>query len=119
MNIDLLKKLVRLATNNPNDNEANLAARKVCKMLLKDDFKSIGNGQIKQKNDWEGFKAPESWPDILRNYQRDRERYYKAKKKNCSECGEELGITNLDELYPICGNCRSKRNKDAYWKVTW
>jgi len=33
MNLDLLKKLTRLANNNPNDNEANLAARKVCKML--------------------------------------------------------------------------------------
>ena len=33
MNLDLLKKLTRLANNNPNDNEANLAARRVCKML--------------------------------------------------------------------------------------
>ena len=33
MNIDLLKKLTKLANNNPNENEANLAARKVCKML--------------------------------------------------------------------------------------
>lgn len=33
MNLDLLKKLLRLANNNPNDNEANLAARKVCRML--------------------------------------------------------------------------------------
>lgn len=33
MNLDLLKKLTRLANNNPNENEANLAARKVCKML--------------------------------------------------------------------------------------
>ena len=33
MNLDLLKKLIRLANNNPNDNEANLAARKVCVMI--------------------------------------------------------------------------------------
>ena len=33
MNLELLKKLVKLANNNPNDNEANLAARKVCKMI--------------------------------------------------------------------------------------
>src|SRR5262245_51973348 len=31
--LELLQKLTRLANNNPNDNEANLAARKVCKML--------------------------------------------------------------------------------------
>lgn len=33
MNIDQIQKLIRLANNNPNDNEANLAARRVCKML--------------------------------------------------------------------------------------
>lgn len=38
MNFELLKKLTRLANNNPNDNEANLAARKVCKMLAESDF---------------------------------------------------------------------------------
>lgn len=38
MSIDLLKKLVRLATNNPNEHEANLAARKACELLVKDDF---------------------------------------------------------------------------------
>ncbi len=31
--IDMIQKLIRLANNNPNDNEANLAARRVCKML--------------------------------------------------------------------------------------
>ena len=41
MNLDLLKKLTRLANNNPNDNEANLAARRVCKMLAECDFKLV------------------------------------------------------------------------------
>lgn len=35
---DLLTKLVKLANHNPNDNEANLAARRVCKMLEEADF---------------------------------------------------------------------------------
>ncbi len=43
MNIDLLKKLTRLANNNPNENEANMAARKVCIMLQE------GNWELKQK----------------------------------------------------------------------
>jgi len=43
MNLDLLKKLVKLANNNPNDNEANLAARRVCKML---DNYQFDNGSI-------------------------------------------------------------------------
>lgn len=33
MNIELLKKLIQLAGNNPNDNEANIAARRACKMM--------------------------------------------------------------------------------------
>ena len=42
MKLDLLKKLVALANNNPNENEANLSARKVCKMLAADNFKIDG-----------------------------------------------------------------------------
>lgn len=38
MNLDLLKKLTRLANNNPNENEENLAARRVCKMLEEGKF---------------------------------------------------------------------------------
>jgi len=33
MDIDLLKKLTKLANHNSNENEANSAARRVCKML--------------------------------------------------------------------------------------
>lgn len=33
MNNDLVIKLIKLANNNPNENEANLAARKVCSLL--------------------------------------------------------------------------------------
>lgn len=34
MNWDQLEGLVKLANNNPNENEANAAARKVCSVLL-------------------------------------------------------------------------------------
>jgi hypothetical protein len=40
MNFDLILKLIRLANNNPNDNEANLAARKVCVLLKDHNFNS-------------------------------------------------------------------------------
>lgn len=39
LNLDLLTKLVKLANNNPNDNEANLAARKVCQLIEAAGFK--------------------------------------------------------------------------------
>lgn len=41
MNIDRLIKFIELATNNPNEHEANLAARRVCNMLAVDNFKWI------------------------------------------------------------------------------
>lgn len=39
MNLDLLIKLVKLANNNPNENEANSAARRVCKLIAEGDYK--------------------------------------------------------------------------------
>lgn len=41
MDIEKIKKLIRLANNNPNEHEANLAARKVCKMLADYNFNII------------------------------------------------------------------------------
>jgi hypothetical protein len=38
MKLELLKKLVKLANSNPNEFEANSAARRVCQLLEKDDF---------------------------------------------------------------------------------
>jgi hypothetical protein len=38
MNLDLLTKLVKLANNNPNENEANSAARRVCKLIAEANF---------------------------------------------------------------------------------
>ena len=39
MNLELLIKLVKLANNNPNENEANLAARKVCRIIAEGNYK--------------------------------------------------------------------------------
>lgn len=39
MNFDLIIKLAKLANNNPNDHEANAAARKVCRLLAEANFK--------------------------------------------------------------------------------
>lgn len=38
IDLERLKKLVRLANNNPNEHEANLAARKACKMIQDGNF---------------------------------------------------------------------------------
>lgn len=56
MSLDLLKKLVRLATNNPNEHEANLAARRACDLLIKSDFKLLPETKPKmQEGSWSGF----------------------------------------------------------------
>lgn len=41
MNLDLITKLAKLANNNPNENEANAAARKVCRLLAEGHFKFV------------------------------------------------------------------------------
>lgn len=51
MNYDLIEKLIRLANNNPNENEANLAARKVCKFLADHSFHNDSPRGSQQK-DW-------------------------------------------------------------------
>lgn len=38
MNIELIIKLTKLANNNPNENEANAAARKVCKLIAEANY---------------------------------------------------------------------------------
>lgn len=42
MKLEILQKLIALANNNPNENEANLAARKVCKALIEHKFNITG-----------------------------------------------------------------------------
>ena len=72
MDLDKLIKLVKLANNNPNENEANLAARKVCKIIEEGKFqfnntkpnppvsKSQRGGtynDIYRQDTWGGFDA--------------------------------------------------------------
>lgn len=66
MNLDLLKKLTKLANHNPNDNEANLAARKVCKMLEAGKWE-LPNQQQK-KPIIRSASNPSSPDDFIRKY---------------------------------------------------
>lgn len=56
LNTDLILKLIRLANNNPNDNEANLAARKVCKMLADYKFNNVANPFVVPPTTWNDVK---------------------------------------------------------------
>jgi len=66
MNLDLLQKLVKLANNNPNDNEANLAARKVCRIIEEGKFNFNGNGNV-NTNQHIPPKQPTTWNDVTRS----------------------------------------------------
>lgn len=65
MNLDLLIKLVKLANNNPNDNEANLAARKVCKIIAENDYKFTATKTAAQKVGVNANKG--TWNDVTRS----------------------------------------------------
>jgi CRISPR/Cas system-associated protein Cas10 (large subunit of type III CRISPR-Cas system) len=54
MDIEKLKSIIRLANNNPNENEANLAARKACMILAENNF-ALFNTQ------------PTTWNDVKRS----------------------------------------------------
>lgn len=64
MNLELLKKLTRLANNNPNDNEANLAARKVAKMLQDNNWSLPANNSA-SSNESRGYSFTEKNNDDL------------------------------------------------------
>lgn len=49
MNLELLKKLVKLALHNPNENEANAAAVKVCKIIEAGEFRFVEDLKIEDK----------------------------------------------------------------------
>lgn len=89
MNLDLLIKLVKLANNNPNENEANLAARKVCKMIAEGKY-TFGNSVHKESPirthpnqpasnpssspfGWEGFRPSNAQREY---YEQQRKRAY-------------------------------------------
>lgn len=61
MNLDQLIKLVKLANNNPNDHEANAAARKVCKMIAANNYK------FSNTREPEPVKAGGTWNDVKRS----------------------------------------------------
>lgn len=85
MNKDLLIKLTKLANHNPNDHEANTAARRVCKMLEEANFIldkpqprtaaskiNVTSNPTKQAHEWVRTYYDEPprdviWEDILKD----------------------------------------------------
>lgn len=74
MNLETLKKLVALANKNPNENEANSAARRVCRMLEEGNFQLNGSSAPQQNNaSWQ--KSPTSYSDIMEMFRQKQKQY--------------------------------------------
>lgn len=121
-----LEKLVRLANNNPNENEANLAARYACKMLEEHKFDlniTLSAPESPIGGTWQDVcRSTESPPwsryqggwdfyaeEILKNMfhqqeqqQQQREKAYRIRR--CSKCGSEVRTASLKEPY-LCIHC--------------
>lgn len=102
MNYELIIKLAKLANNNPNEHEANSAARKVCILLAEGGFK-FGNSRspfnpIPDYPKWESDPLTDlmnQQAEILRRHQQEQVNKYKQNeqkvpKKSCRNCKQEL-----------------------------
>lgn len=81
MNKELIIKLAKLANNNPNENEANAAARKVCVLLAEGHFKfdnitKTAYDRIKnygtpygERSSWVDYEQSGAWTGFQHNYE--------------------------------------------------
>lgn len=92
MNKDLIIKLAKLANNNPNEHEANSAARRVCKLLAEANF-NFGS----------------TWNDVKRSSEPE----FKSKAYN----GDNFDWATFNDLYSKINRERTyDYNK---WKSKW
>lgn len=72
MNFNLITKLAKLANNNPNENEANLAARKVCRLLAEGKFEFTnepplrGRSPIQPQSSYSWWKPTKEQEDYIK-----------------------------------------------------
>jgi DNA-directed RNA polymerase subunit RPC12/RpoP len=134
LNVDLVTKLAKLANNNPNENEANLAARKVCRLLAEADFKfteaSYSQPQSGQSNP---YRRPTSrgdyysadfsginWDEVFRGVnerQTQRERYAEDSRRAAEEYEKRVKAEREAER-----KARANREADfrnGTWKNTY
>ncbi len=94
-NWEMIEKLIRLANNNPNENEANLAARKACSLLENVRFKTkapVGQGPGPRtsptgRHTYSG-RYDSMWDEVFRNsdaFWKEKEREEKVKKERAEE----------------------------------
>lgn len=107
MNLELIIKLVKLANNNPNENEANQAARKVCQLIAAGKFKFNSNGnqlinQPRSANTYNPTVSYEKEPfdpfEFLRNYTKQYSSPFDRKSYDKETWGPEYVPFNYEPI---------------------
>jgi hypothetical protein len=121
MNKDLIVKLAKLANNNPNDNEANAAARKVCRLLAESNF-DFGSsitippkqytGAVREDPIYKSYwYSNYNWnPDYWNEPKKEKEK----KERKCNVCGKVELTARVTAVF-VCNNCEwtaYQRNKE-------
>lgn len=138
MNLDLITKLARLANNNPNDNEANLAARRACKLIEEGKFQfGLDTSKIVNKPTPNVRPQPEWYTnpfDAFNSYytqqkqrtaseyaqqqaRQQQQQYTQEPPGRCKKCGAALDYLDILTNGRICNNCKLKdTNKSVKWE---
>lgn len=112
MDIEKLKSIIRLANNNPNDNEANLAARKACKILAENDFvifKQTRTAADKFRSASSSTSNSGIWADVKRSTE-PQWKSYEAQKSAEARAYQEEWFRRWDSYWkesekdPVKGN---------------
>lgn len=76
MNYKLIEKLAKLANNNPNEHEANMAARKVCKLLAEANFKFNESEIVSMGTSPSSSSIYDNFRDMMNNIRKEQEQQF-------------------------------------------
>lgn len=112
MNLELLKKLVRLANNNPNEHEANAASRRACKMIAENDFAIFKNSVENLQDQYTVRTPPQTYADVRRSAEPE----FKSKPQETSYAKGPFDSDAFRDLFN-----RATRNpfyrSSSYWEA--
>lgn len=99
-------KLIRLANNNPNEHEANSAARRACKLLAEaiDSKPKVANRSY--QDPYTSSDLYNYWEDIIRNAQNQR-----RETVRCNKCGGSVEEYNPQTFGQLCNKCKIENQK--------
>lgn len=110
MNLDLIIKLVKLANNNPNENESNLAARKVCKLIAEGNYKFSIDAPPIPTSVFDWGRDLTNWREPPRYTKSPEPKKYNPLEKKtirCTKCGNMIltGFVGPPQVF-VCTACQ-------------